>query len=123
MVVQPAKSNGTTWHALSHGGTENVSHAANESAGLRARVSTRRRLNVGLQMNFLASVVLVMMTETDWSLRLKDIGWFGRTSSTPVALLKAAGGNPCTATATALVTTSCNSTRTDRQTLGSVMEH
>merc|ERR1712107_948383 len=112
---------GTTWHALSRTATESVLHAASESGGLRARASTRRRQDAGLQMNFLASVVLAMMTEKDWSLRLKDIGWFGRMSLTPAALLKAASGNPCTATAMVLATMSCNSTPTDKQTLGSVM--
>jgi len=83
-VAQPAKSNGITWHASSQGG--NALRAVIESNGLQAGGWTGRRPSVGLQMSFLASVVLVIKTkpnqvmEIDWvRIEQRDLSWASST--------------------------------------------
>jgi len=122
LVAQLVKNNGITWRALIKGGIGNASLAAIESNGLFNREVTGRKPSVGLQMNFLASAVLVMKTEANLPLRPKAIGWSGRTSSIQVAPLTAAGGSQCRP-AMVLATTNCSSTRTGRTMLGPVTEH
>jgi hypothetical protein len=123
MVAQPVSSNGIIRHVFIQGGVGNALHVAIESLGLRGRALTRRKPDVGLQMSFLVSVVLVMTTEEGLPLRLKVIGWSGQTSSIQVALLTLQGGSLFTATATVLATTSCSSILTGKPTLGPVTEH